>query len=139
MIHSCRYIEQTPPRPHTTHPETGERLFGLELSSPLSACLEVGPARGGDLSAVQALGLQSCWLRIVSFTPRGMYRGSGDIWLVPFSLVLLFMMMLFPAVGTISPISASAPLCHRGQQRIKPLSSQPQLALLDLAQSIWGG
>lgn len=57
VIHSFKYIEQTPPRTYTTHPETGERLVGLELSSPLSACLEMGPARDGDVSAVQALGL----------------------------------------------------------------------------------
>lgn len=83
--------------------------------------------------------LRSAGPGAVSFTPRGMFRGSGDIWPVPFSLVLLSMVMLFPAVGTVNPVSASDPLCHRGQQRIKPLPSQPQLALLDLPQSIWEG
>lgn len=57
VIRSFKYIEQTPPHTHTTYPETGERLVELKLSSPLSACFEMGPARGGDFSAVQALRL----------------------------------------------------------------------------------
>lgn len=132
VIHSFTYIEQTPP--HTQR--LGKGSLGWNCHLPFLCALRWGLHEVGTSPQCRPWGSSlwgSEWCRLLHKGCVVCLETSG-LFLSP-----LFMVMLFPAVRTVNPVSASDPLCHWGQQRSKSLPSQPQLALLDHPQSIWGG